>query len=524
MSESAAGRSTSETIAARQLCRGLIGISLLFLLWRGPVMYREPGGMDECYAVPGLAILQDGLPRMPHAPAKNPESVFYQADVLLFSEPPLSFYYQALFYALLPEVYGTCRLSSVVAGWILFFLMADLARSAGLSVRAILWGVGLYSLSRWYFFLAIAGRPDILCTMFGLAACVTCCRWEQTRNTRWLVATGLAIGAGGLTHPFAIVYAVQIGVWILWSSRGWQRLTATATVTAIAIAVASLWLILIVQQPQIFQIQFRNQFLSGESGLLQRLLWPWESLAYHFRLQSERTGAIQFAMAIMGWLTLGYYGWRDRNPAIRRLWWLTTTAVWIIAALIGTHHPVFGYWTYPAALAFLGLGLAVDRLFSLLRQPTWAVVGGLVIVALMMPGSGIRTLVTHLRNWNDINYNAPQFAKMLMTRVPTDAVCMVDVEYAVDFLAAGRKTLMSETLPMYFRSDQFEYDYLIISRPRIAAGIAEKLDAELLETHGIRDDVLACYAEIYVPRRKAALSDVQQESIEPPAGDPAPPH
>jgi hypothetical protein len=31
----------------------------------------------------------------------------------------------------------------------------------------------------------------------------------------WLVWPGVFIGLGGLTHPFALAYAIQIGVWVL---------------------------------------------------------------------------------------------------------------------------------------------------------------------------------------------------------------------------------------------------------------------------------------------------------------------
>jgi hypothetical protein len=490
--------------SGRRLWWGLFAISLVFLAWRTPVMYREPGGMDECYAVPGLTIVQDGLPRLPHAPARNPESVFYGAEILLFAEPPLSFYYQALFYALLPDVYGTGRLSSAVAGIVLFVLLARLGSVDGLPVRAILWGLGLYSVSRWFYFLAIAARPDVLCTVFGVAACLAAQWWEKTQQRRWLFVTGLAIGAGGLTHPFAIIYALQIAAWVAWSTRGWNRLIAPALVTAVSLATASLWLLLIVQQPEIFLIQFRNQFLQGsDKPLLLRLLWPWDAVAYHFELQQERVGAWQFALAVVGWLTLGVVGWRERQAALVRLWWLTGTAAWLIVGLVGTHHPVFGYWTYPAALAFLGLGVGIDRWLRVLRFPVIQWAAAAMLVASMLPGSGIRTLLAHLKHWDDIRYNAPRLSQWLLSRIPPDAVCMVDTEFSLDFIAAQRPTLMSETLPMYFRADQFEYDYLIVSRQRSASGLPQQLHGRLVETLGVKDDVFACYAEIYVPDRKA---------------------
>src|SRR5688572_5310104 len=95
---------------------GLAVIALIFLVVRAPVMYHQPGGYDEdFYSVPGLTILDSGLPRLPHVPARNPESVFLHADQVLYSEPPLYFYLQAMLYSLLPDVYGTARLTSAIA-------------------------------------------------------------------------------------------------------------------------------------------------------------------------------------------------------------------------------------------------------------------------------------------------------------------------------------------------------------------------------------------------------------------------
>jgi len=484
----------------------LLALGLIFLVWRVPVMYLDPGGQDEdFYAVPGLTILQDGIPRLPHVPARNRESAFYRADEILYAEPPLYFYYQAAFYAVLPDLYGTGRLASGVAGLLLMVLMALLARRLGATVGATLWGVGLFSICRWFFFHAIAARPDLLCTAFGIAGLLATLSWQSTGQARWLLIAGTMIGLGGLTHPFAIVYAVQIAAWLCLMARGWRRVTVPVIVALTAIAVASLWGLLIVQHPDIFQIQFRNQFLQpGSEPLWLRLVWPWASLAYHAGKLWEQVGPWQCLLAIGGWAASGVLGWRNRNPDLIRLWWLTGTATWLIAALVGTHHPVYGYWSYPAALAFLGLGWGLDcRLGSLRlagRPRQFAHVAiGLLLVATMIPGSGLRTLVAHLRHGNDINYHAPRFARALLDAIPADAVCVVDTEFALDFVAAGRKTLMAQTLPLYFRADQSRYDYLLVSRHGRDLDIAKALHGRLVETRGHRDDLFACYVEIYVP-------------------------
>ena len=58
--------------------------------------------------------------------------------------------------------------------------------------------------------------------------------------------TGVLCGLGLLTHPFAIVYCLQIGVWVLWASRGWKRAVGNgALLAAVALLVLALWLPLI---------------------------------------------------------------------------------------------------------------------------------------------------------------------------------------------------------------------------------------------------------------------------------------
>jgi hypothetical protein len=115
----------------------------------------------------------------------------------------------------------------------------------------------------------------------------------------------------------------------------------------------------------------------------------------------------------------------------------------------------------------------------------------------MVPGGGYRTLWTHLSHWGDVNYNAPRFAQQLLRSLPEDAVCAVDTQFALDFVAAGRPTLLAQTIPIYFRLDQFEYDFLLVSRYGLQTDIAERLGAPLLRTHGLRDDPLACYCQVH---------------------------
>jgi hypothetical protein len=117
----------------------------------------------------------------------------------------------------------------------------------------------------------------------------------------------------------------------------------------------------------------------------------------------------------------------------------------------------------------------------------------------MLPGAGLRTWLAHVRHRDDVNYNAPAFAQRMLADLPPDARYTVDREFALDFVSAGRRTILAETFDMYLSAQDFEYDYLVVSRHGLDEGVASTLRGTLLRTYGDRDDVFACYAEVYQP-------------------------
>ncbi|REJ81453.1 MAG: hypothetical protein DWQ29_13745, partial [Planctomycetota bacterium] len=92
------------------LC-SLFVVASCFLVLRVPLMYRQSGGQDEdWFSVPGFTIATEGVPRVPYAPERRRESVFYKADQVLTALPPAFFYAQAPCFSLLPPGFGTARL------------------------------------------------------------------------------------------------------------------------------------------------------------------------------------------------------------------------------------------------------------------------------------------------------------------------------------------------------------------------------------------------------------------------------
>ncbi len=498
---------------------GLGAIAVLFCALRVPVMYRQPGGYDEdFYATPGLAILADGIPRLPHVPARNPESAFYRAEEVLYSEPPLYFYLQAAFYRFLPQVYGTARLASGIPGLLLVACVYRLARLAGAGTAASLAAAGLFSFSRWFLFPATCARPDALCGLWGFMALLAVLRWRRSPRLSTLMLAGIWLGLGGLTHFFAIIYAAQLAVVVAMASRGWGRLRHPCLLAVCALLVFSVWLPMIAIAPEAFRVQLGNQF-SGESGrpLWQRALLPWEAMSYQLPMMWGHIGAVQWLVpgGALLWSVLSPRA--RREPVLGLSGCLAGTAIYLICVLVGNHHPVIGYWVYPAGLMFVCLACGLQRLAETIgmrmRRTSTDPPGsagspaGLIAVAAVvlglafLPGSGLRTWLVHLRHWNDINYNAPRFARRLLDETPADAVCAVDAPFLLDFVAAGRPTLLASLYPPYFRIDQFEYDRLMISRHAIDEALAQKLNATLLRTEGIKADRFACYVEVYAPPR-----------------------
>lgn len=480
-------------------------IVLAYFLFRLPILLCEPARLDEHYAVPGWTILRTGLPQLPHLPSRNPESMFYRADEVLYAEPPLHFYAEALSFLVFPDTIGTARLPSLCAGAVILVLISVLTwcwtgdRLAGLCAAA------LFSLSRWFIYGVTLARGDILCTMFGLAALWTVCRWRIDPRLRWLVAAGVLIGLGGLTHPFALVYAFQIGIWVVAASRGWQRARNFAVVTTVSLLVFALWIPLILVDPELFRIQFENQFLGGGGETLGWMKRPWNSLWYHEDYLWKNIGPWQFLLGIVP-LTIatGVGLWRQ-EAGLRASCALAWSSLVLMSLLSGTHHDVPGYWSYPGSLIFVSVGWLIATLAEAAMRArrgiaVWLLpAGGLALLAAMIPGSSARLLQAAVWHWNDDNYCAPAFARKLLAEIPVDARCTVDGEFVLDFLAAGRPVLGIPTEPIYFDAEHHPYDYLVVSRYSMQYHIGQAYCGQLLRTAGIQEDPFACYVEIYTP-------------------------
>jgi 4-amino-4-deoxy-L-arabinose transferase-like glycosyltransferase len=483
---------------------------------------HEPGRIDEFYAVPGWTILHTGLPQLPHFPSRSLTSVFYKADEVLYAEPPLYFYVQALFYCFLPVNLATARIPSLLSGIGVLALVYELTRRWTGTSLAAFWAAALCSLSRWFIYGVTLARADLACTLCGLAAIWMMDRRRETPHVKWILAAGVLIGLGGLTHPFAIVYAVQLGVWVALASRGWRRLGDFVLLTAATLAVFALWIPLILVDPEVFRVQFYNQFLNnGRGGDLSWLADPGHSLWYHVRYLWLIVGAWQCVLALVPLLVATPFIWRRPAASLALAAGLTWSAFVLMSLAVGSHHDVPGYWSYPGGLAFILTGWFLAGASSRLRSSSpelarfFNPLCALLLLALMLPGSSLRILQAAVTHWSDVNYNAPAFAQQVLAEIPADARCTVDGEYVLDFLAAGRKTLGVPTETIYFDADRHPYDYLILSRYGLRMGLASRYCAEKVKSLGVEQDPFACYIEIYRPAATPCPPEAPQEAPRP---------
>jgi hypothetical protein len=492
----------------------LAAICILFVAARLPVLLRQIPAQDEDYfAAPGLTILNEGVPRIPYMPSRNPDSAFFKADEMLFALPPLYFYLEAPVYLLLGPSTGSARVLSMLCGVAAILTVYSLARRIFGSRETGLWSAGLYAASRILYFPCVIARPDMLCGALGLATLLAMSKWWTGRQRRWIVLAGLFIGLGMLSHPFAFVYAVQAGIWSLIASGPvLQRLARTVLLTLIAVATFSVWSILILQHPEAFRAQFFNNVLSQAGpGLLTRLVWPFPSVAVQTPLFLDHAGPIQATLMAIAGLAAVALALRQYAPSWRIAAALAGSAVYLHVASVGL-HPTKGYWCYTGSLLFICLGAGVTALLERLRQTAATGDAGapafrrtllpravLIVVAalLLLPGAGLRTVVAHVQHWNDINYDAPKFTRRLIADLPPDAKLVVDPGYIFDFYRAGRDVTLALDYEFFFTARGSEYDYIVGGPYSLRDKVPQTLGARLLRSYGDRNDLFACYSEIY---------------------------
>lgn len=491
------------SVPSRRTGRWLIAILVIYAVFRVPFILNQLGGQDEeLFAVPGLTVAREGVPRIPYYPATNPDVFFYRADQAVFALPPGLFYLQAPFFMVLPAGYPTGRWPCFVAGAIAIWLVYELARRAA-GVQAGLWAAAMYAVSRVLFFAATVARPDEPCAAFGLGAILFVWNYADTRRLKHIIAAGGLLGLGLLCHPFAIIYCLICGVWtLLIPAPVGRRIASAAVLTSLTLVVFSAWLPLILAYREVFEHQFFNNVLKPAGpGLSRRLLWPWPYVTHQAWLLWEQAGGWQAALMMLGLLGATVQAFRQgADPALRRLIAIVWGSLYLLTATQG-FHPTKGYWCFTGALVFTAAGVfvasAIDRLSSASRLA--AVSAALAIAVLFLPQAGLRTWWKQIVPTEDDRYNGPEFTRRLIAGTPAEGRLLVESAFIFDFWLAGRDVTV-RTDGREFMVPGQPYDWLVQSRDGLRKNIPQKLDAELVQSFGQKDDPLACYAELHRPR------------------------
>lgn len=481
-------------------------ILLSFVLLRGPVMFRQLPSQDEdFFAVPGMTILENGLPRIPYLPSRNPDSAFYRADEILFALPPMQFYLQAIVYRTFEPNTGYARFTSMLAGLASIVLLYLIGRRWFGDERAALLGAGLYACSRVVYFPCLSARPDMLFGFWGLSTLFSMTRWHQDRRLKDLIGAGCCIGGGFFTHPAALIYAVQAGCWCLLAHGTFtQRIRRASILTITSILVGSLWLILILQAPDLFWAQFGNNVLNrGGAGLVSRMVMPVEAVMYQGALLIELLQSLQLSLIVVTLVLGTFFAFSKQQRKFRPWIFVIWGGIYWHLVFQGT-HPTKGYWCYTAAPIFLILGGLLSYLFSR-KEPVrglrvWlarAVVG--LVFLCFVPGSGLRTLALHLREWDNPAYHAGRFTEELIAKFPPGKRYVVDRSYVFAFYRAGREPLLASRDPFYYDVVGENYDYLIGGPALSSEGLPSAMRARFWESLGECHQPGACCARVYIP-------------------------
>jgi hypothetical protein len=212
--------------------------------------------------------------------------------------------------------------------------------------------------------------------------------------------------------------------------------------------------------------------------------------------------------------------WDLRRPAApRRLLWLTWGAIYLLAAFQGT-HPTKGYLCFPGALMFLCVGRIVTAAGAACVAPgrsrrATAAVGGVCVVLLMAPGAGARAWWAQVSHWSEPDYNGPKFARRMLEALPRDGRYVVDTQYVFDVWLSGRKTVLAADVLNDYPVEDFPYDVMVVGREGLDKRSPERYGGIFVRSFGERDNLFACYAEVYRSPHGRVPVDGAERNLEP---------
>ncbi len=470
----------------------------IFTILRLPAILHQPGGQDEqFFAVPGYTVYREGIPRIPYFPARARETFFENADRCLMALPPGLFYAQAPFFAVFRAGYPTARIPSFLAGAAAIAFVFVLARSGfRLGMAAASLGAILFCLSRPLLFTSTIARPDLICALFGALAAAVWLLGPSIPSVRQSILMGLLSGTAGLFHPFALVFLAQLALPLAIRRTDWhdkiKTLLGLGTGTVIPL---SLWGILILRFPNEFRSQFfANVFERSGPGLFSRLVWPFPSLAHHARLLVEFCGPWQCLLFAVVLLTGTWRCMRVRNdPQQMRFMWLVWSSLYFTATFAGV-HPTKGYWVYATILLCVVVAMVYE---SITKSLSFRIALTAIVLALMLPGAGLRSSWIYLRYWGEPRYHAPTFIAQVLDGYPHDGLYLADLSYVFDIYLTGRRTLLLKDPADYRQQFGSDFDFIFSAWEGNDASLPQRYKAESFRRHGDQSDPQSCYVDVF---------------------------
>jgi len=472
----------------------------LYILLHIPAVFHAPGGQDEhWFSVPGLTVWKEGIPRIPYVPTRNRETFFENTDKCLMALPPGLFYLQAPFFAFLPAGYPTARVPLFLAALLSIGLLYFFAKRLGASTLVACLVAMVFAIGRPLMFTGQTARPDLLCALAGWISILLLWRFFDTQYMLLLFASGFVCGLGALFHPFAMVFALQAGAAIC-SSRSnmavkLKHLLSFGGATTLAV---SLWLPLILRFPYEFRSQFFSNVMDRAGpGLPSRLIWPWPALRHHATLVYEFAGPWQCGLlgiaTVCGCLAI----WRTRtNRRALAFIGLCCSSIFLTAVVAGL-HPTKGYWVYPCFWILGGLAIALETWLPSHRQRVWV---GILLIAMTLPGAGLKTTYLYVRHWGDPRFHGPKFIANVLSELPREGLFLADLSYVFDVYVSGRQTLLCQEKAIFWGQDEIKFTALLLASEGEDANWAPQYDAVLQRRIGSRELEQECFVDIYVPR------------------------
>lgn len=267
------------------------------------IINKQPWFDEGGYANPAYNLLNFGHLGMPILYSQL--EIWPKFDYLTFHTPPLSFVFQAGWYALFDFGIYQMRALSAVFGLLLifstFFITRAIIKNNFVSFIAAMIVSTDYNIIIW----ASDGRMDIMCSSLGFTAIAVYLTLRKNHLNLAIISSQFLIVLSGLTHPAGILYIFS--VWVLIFLHDAKNLRAFHLFALVPYVAGGLgWGLYVIQDTEAFKNQFlgnyggntrHNLFLSQPFFELKRYLSP----AFGLGEESSKLSSLKVIQLVAYW-------------------------------------------------------------------------------------------------------------------------------------------------------------------------------------------------------------------------------